>query len=148
MKTIKVLHLPAEGEASMIEVENTLAALYDKIGCQLIEMVSIPPLGVSLILDEEGKLFNRPLNEAATAFLSLVKSRDYIAGDALVVALEPTADGELQGLDPQMGEDLLSILRKSFSGSSDDEDIDEAEIEQILTEIEQSWEVEDDDYSA
>lgn len=147
MSTIKVLHVPAEGEASMIEVENSLTALYDKIGCQLIEMISITPLGVSLIIDEEGKLFNRPLNEAATAILSLVKNRDYIAGDALVVALEPTAEGELQGLNPQMGEDLLSILRRGFSGSSDDEDIDEAEIEQILTEIEQSWEV-DDDYSA
>ena len=67
---------------SMIEVENDLQAMYDKIGCLLVQ--TVPFAGENIVCDEEGRL------KPPTAGFELGDWR--IVGNALIVG--DTEDGD------------------------------------------------------
>ena len=67
---------------SMIEVENDLQAMYDKIGCLLVQ--TVPFAGENIVCDEEGRL------KRWTAGFELGSWR--IVGNALIVG--DTEDGD------------------------------------------------------
>lgn len=65
----------------------TCAELYALIGCDLIEHVGPNAKGESLIIDEEGKLKCREVNEEATQwFRESFGPYDYIVGNAVLVS--------------------------------------------------------------
>ena len=67
---------------SLIEIENDLQALYDKIGCLLVQ--TVPFAGENIVCDEEGRL------KPPTAGFKLGSWR--IVGNALIVG--DTEDGD------------------------------------------------------
>ena len=80
---MKAIYIDAKNETvSLIEVENSRQAMYDKIGCQLIQIV--PFSGENIVCDEEGRL------KRWTAGFELGSWR--IVGNALIVG--DTEDGD------------------------------------------------------
>lgn len=61
----------------------SLEELYRLIETDLVEVVHLPK-GFIMIVDEEGKLKARQVNEAATAVINVWGNPDYIVGNALV----------------------------------------------------------------
>ena len=73
---MKAIYIDAKnGTVSLIEVENSRQAMYNKIGCQLIQIV--PFSGENIVCDEEGRL------KHWTAGFQLGSWR--IVGNALIV---------------------------------------------------------------
>ena len=65
-----------------------LQELYKKIGCKLIEVVSLND-GWIMIIDEEGKLNDKPVNNIGTAYLRQTRhTQDYIVGDIVLCPSE------------------------------------------------------------
>lgn len=58
-----------------------LQELYQIVGCNMIEIVYLPDKMI-LVIDEEGKLQDKPINCQATILCKM--SDDYIVGDALL----------------------------------------------------------------
>lgn len=76
--------LKANGEADVIEIADTLKAYQDAVG-GYIEVVSLTER-YALIVNEEGKLQDLPLNNRATAICQrYLNTSDVIAGDAFIV---------------------------------------------------------------
>lgn len=70
--------MPANGRDFKLE------ELYKVLGCRMIQVINIHP-GTSMIVDEEGKLNNKPLNAVATALASgYIMPDDWIVGPAIV----------------------------------------------------------------
>ena len=83
---------------SMIEVENDLQAMYDKIGCLLVQ--TVPFAGENIVCDEEGRL------KSWTVGFELGSWR--IVGNALIVG--DTEDGDFA--DTKMSaEDVAREIR-------------------------------------
>lgn len=77
---MKAIKIPVEGKSKLIEIDNELEALQKAVG-GYIETVTIAS-DCCLIVDEEGRLKDKPLNITASRFgLPLV-------GDVLVVGVE------------------------------------------------------------
>ena len=74
----------------------TLQEMYELIGCQNIEFVY--PTGHSaMVIDEEGKIFQRPVNKTATIiarYTDAVYPNDCICGKAILGPLEMLGEGE------------------------------------------------------
>lgn len=88
------LFIPAD-PAAHLETRAPLPSSADllaaEIGCQYIEVVHSATLrrhGMALVIDEEGRLINRPINERATAL-----AEQLIVGDALLCGEVDTRDG-------------------------------------------------------
>lgn len=65
----------------------TLEELYEMLDCELVERLFIDGTEVIMIVDEEGKLKQKPQNIAATMVYhrrQRMNTWDWIAGDALV----------------------------------------------------------------
>jgi hypothetical protein len=60
-----------------------LDELYEMLSCHLIEVVDLP-CGKILIIDEEGKITEKPTNQIATMMYAQLS--DWIAGDCIVCA--------------------------------------------------------------
>ena len=79
---MKAIFIDAKKQTvSLIEVENDLQAIYDKIGCLLVQ--TVPFAGENIVCDEEGRL------KPPTAGFKLGSWR--IVGNALIVG--DTEDG-------------------------------------------------------
>ena len=63
----------------------TLEELYKKLDCKLIEVVSLQE-GWILIIDEEGKLNGKKINDIATSYFRKAKPyvNDFIVGDVIL----------------------------------------------------------------
>ena len=68
--------LPADGR------HYTLEEMYKATGCDMVQIVATKD-GRLMVLDEEGKLKGRPVNQVATG-LYLYGNQDPIVGDVLV----------------------------------------------------------------
>ena len=80
---MKAIFIDAKNKTvSQIEIENDLQAMYDKIGCLLVQ--TVPFAGENIVCDEEGRL------KPATAGFKLGSWR--IVGNALIVG--DTEDGD------------------------------------------------------
>ena len=83
------------GEIEDVQPKNgkrfTREELYEMLECDTVERVFIKGTGVIMIVDEAGKLRQRPLNVAATMVYHSCRRMsdcDWIAGDALVCYTE------------------------------------------------------------
>lgn len=76
---IKIIRLPAFGTCEVKQIENTLEALQHEVG-GYIETITLAA-DCCMIVDEEGRLKDKPLNEQASR-LGLA-----IVGDALLVGV-------------------------------------------------------------
>jgi hypothetical protein len=62
----------------------TLAELYSALGCNVVEVVRLRD-GQLLVIDENGKLVGREVNDAATTLARpLLQAHDVIVGPALL----------------------------------------------------------------
>lgn len=77
---IKILKLPVSGPCEVKQIENTLEALQQEVG-GYIETLTLAA-DCCMIVDEEGRLKDKPLNEKASR-LGLP-----IVGDALFVGVD------------------------------------------------------------
>ena len=59
-----------------------LKELYEMLNCELIEVVQTNSAGIIMIIDEEGKLKNLPINIEASRLSKI--GDDYIVGNAVV----------------------------------------------------------------
>lgn len=88
--------IPAEEERPLykVAIEN-LAGMQAAVG-GYIEIIDLGPLTASLVLDEEGKLAQKPINRRATLLFWLlfpsIRHHDVIVGDVLIVG-HPDKDG-------------------------------------------------------
>lgn len=77
-----VYFIPVSGDAREFAPENgkcfNLQELYKKIDCNLIEVVYLPN-GLIMIVDEEGRLNQKPINRLATTLVGGI-----IVGDVVV----------------------------------------------------------------
>lgn len=87
--TTQTLEMPA----SLTRAER-LKLMQDTVG-GWIEVVRLPD-GKLLVVDEEGKLRDKPYNEAATAIAAPRLTGDFIVGDALLVTHDEF-EGEDEG---------------------------------------------------
>ncbi len=95
---MKAIFIDAKNETvSMIEVENSRQAIYDKIGCRLIQIV--PFAGENIVCDEEGRL------KTWTDGFQLGSWR--IVGNALIVG--DTEDGDFADTKLSMDEIMEQI---------------------------------------
>lgn len=74
-----------DGTSLEVEPDNGkdfgLKELYTILDCELIEIVYLPDK-IMLVVDEEGKLQNKPVNLQVTVLANI--SDDYIVGNALL----------------------------------------------------------------
>jgi hypothetical protein len=86
---IHAIQIPVDEERPLYKVAiDGLTAMQEAVG-GYIEVVDLTPLTASLIVNEEGKLEQRPINRRATLLfwilLPSIRGRDVIVGDALIV---------------------------------------------------------------
>lgn len=65
----------------------TLDELRRYVGCDLIEIVRTTDVDVVLVIDDSGKLKNKPYNAKASEWAD-IPAWDYIAGNALAVVFK------------------------------------------------------------
>ena len=70
---------PASGKKGF-----TLEELRALIGCEYIEVAHFGHDGQFFVVDEEGKLLDKPINEEATRIYRQAGYDDYIVGNALL----------------------------------------------------------------
>lgn len=93
---IHAIQIPQDEERPLykVAIEN-LAGMQAAVG-GYIEIIDLGPLTASLVLDEEGKLAQKPINRRATLLFWLlfpsVRHHDVIVGDVLIVGY-PDKDG-------------------------------------------------------
>lgn len=70
-----------------------------------IQVIDLTSLNASLVMDEEGKLAQKPINRRATLLFWLlfpsVRHRDVIVGDAIIVG-QPDKDGNTTDVPPKV----------------------------------------------
>ncbi|RAN77975.1 hypothetical protein B5P43_18260 [Bacillus sp. SRB_336] len=86
---IRVIRIPQdEAEALSQTMLSNLASMQEAVG-GMIEFITVDPIKASLMVDEQAKLYGKPINRKATLLWWLLepaaRQRDVIAGDALVV---------------------------------------------------------------
>lgn len=112
---LRVVLIPADRQqpARWIEVDPHWQAMAEAIGAEYIEHVRTPYAGVAMLVDEEGRLTERPVNQR----VSEVLYPDSIAGDVLVCAEIDTPGG--RDLGALVGHDgLLRDLGLLPAGAS------------------------------
>lgn len=95
---MKILYIKQDGSVSEEEIPNTLEALQAKVG-GYIEVVKITKR-LRLIINEEGKLRELPLNRKATKLYQTAWGKiDVIVGNAVVAAIDPGGE-DFESLAP------------------------------------------------
>ena len=83
---VSAILIKADGTVTEIEPKNgtdfQLQECYKLLGCDMIQVIPTRA-GRIMVIDEEGKLNNKPVNREATAMVELFPG-DYIVGDALI----------------------------------------------------------------
>ena len=113
---MKALYIPASNEPlEVIDVPegDVLNKLYERIGCDLVEVVEVKD-GCSMYIDEEGK-YRRPTeyNGRATALATRARSIvpwDVIVGPAVLFG-PPDEEGEETGLSDQQVASFRQLAR-------------------------------------
>lgn len=96
---MKTIFLSTDDEAEFREIDNELEALQAAVGGN-IEVVHLPTDSDLMIVDEEGRLKDKPINRVAS-----VLARQTIVGDALLVSEQGEDFGDA---DPM----LLTLARR------------------------------------
>lgn len=93
-KTIKAVILRTDGTNKIIELADTLEALQKAVGGH-IQIVHCGADGYEdclLIIDEEGKLKDLPINVEASILFGVPSSIDYIVGTAILCGTDKLGD--------------------------------------------------------
>lgn len=103
----KAVVIQPDGEMRVVEIPDPpdeLAALKEHLDGGWLEMVTTPE-GLSMFLDEEGKLKRLPINDKATVISGLFP-RDVIVGPVVLLG-QVDRDGDCLGLTRKQLRDLL-----------------------------------------
>ena len=93
---LHAIQIPHDEERPLYKVAvDGLSGMQEAVG-GYIQVIDLTPLHASLVMDEEGKLANKPINRRATLLFWLlfpsVRHRDVIVGDAIIVG-QPDEQG-------------------------------------------------------
>jgi len=107
---IRVIRIPQDEAVPLEDVTlRNFTAMQTAVG-GYIEFVDIEQLHASLVVDENGKVYGKPLNRRATLLYWMVESsarmRDAIAGDVIIVG-EADRDGNSTDVPATLVELLL-----------------------------------------
>ena len=111
---IPALRLTSDGDLRRIDLEagpggDHLRAMYDQIGCDLVECVGLRD-GLDMWVDEEGKLKDSwNLNLAATAVLQRHGVPDLVAGTALLTG-GADEEGNTLGISDEAADEVRRLL--------------------------------------
>lgn len=125
---IRVLKLAPGKAPQVVELENTLEGLQNAVAegmtdRGMIELVRLPHVDV-LLIHEEGKLLNLPVNRRLSSFG--YETSDVLCGNVFICAeIEDEDDVHLASLP----EDRLKEYAEQFA---EPEDIDQSEVEKNL----------------
>lgn len=97
-KQLNGLFITMDNRVKEVSIKDDLDAFYEKINCDSIQIVNVnsrklPDVDALIILDEEGKIHNKDINQLATKLYG--NPYDFIVGDVLVFG--------------EAGEDLRSL---------------------------------------
>lgn len=122
-KSIRALRLDADGNLTPTSLEEDargthLEALYQNIGCDLVECVSLRD-DLDMWVDEEGKLKGAPLNLGATKAMLAAGRLDFSAGTGgfpgiagtAVFTGGPDADGNTTDIEASAAACVEETLR-------------------------------------
>lgn len=109
-----VQELNLKGEMSVIEFEKTdlVKKCYDFIGTDIVECVHLASLGVTMWLDEEGKLKNNvlPNLDASFMFIKEFTVQDVIMGHVVFTSDRTDEEGWALGLDDKQIELIQKLI--------------------------------------
>jgi hypothetical protein len=109
-----VQELSLKGEMSVIEFEKTdlVKKCYDFIGTDIVECVHLASLGVTMWLDEEGKLKNNvlPNLDASFMFIKEFTVQDVIMGHVVFTSDRTDEEGWALGLDDKQIELIQKLI--------------------------------------
>jgi hypothetical protein len=109
-----IQELSLKGEISIIEFEkkNLIKKCYDFIETDIVEAVHLASLGVTMWLDEEGKLKNNALPNLDGTFLFIQEfsQRDVIMGHVVFTSDKTDKEGWALGLSDAQIERLQTLI--------------------------------------
>ena len=119
-----VQELNLKGEISVIEFENEelVKKCYDFIGTDIVQAVHLPMYGVTMWIDEEGKLKNNVLPNLDATFMYLrqiAPYQDVIMGHAVFTSDKTDDEGWALGLTDAEIEKLKNIILQMQSKRPD-----------------------------
>ena len=96
---LHAIQIPQDEDRPLYKVAiDGLSGMQEAVG-GYIQVIDLTPLHATLVLDEEGKLSQKPINRRATLLFWLlfpsVRHRDVIVGDAIIVG-QPDEQGNTQ----------------------------------------------------
>lgn len=114
-KTIEAILLKVNGDTEIVDI-NALYRPLKELVDGWIECVDAPSLGITFVIDEEGKLKDKPVNYVATIMWSAdINNRggnltDVLVGNVVIVNIQVDSDGDWKSLtQKQINELLLKI---------------------------------------
>ena len=110
-----IQELKLKGEMEVIEFENEelVKKCYDFIGTDIVEAVHLRSLGVTMWLDEEGKLKNNvlPNLDGTLLFMKEFMVQDTIMGHVVFTSDKTDDEGWALGLTDEQLEKLQTVIR-------------------------------------
>lgn len=96
------------------ENENFLAKMYELIETDIVEAIDLPSLGLTMWIDEEGKLKNDVLPNLDGTFLYMKEYgvEDVIMGHITFTSIETDEDGYVLGLSDEKLEVIKTLITK------------------------------------
>lgn len=91
---MKALYKPVGRDSEVIDIDNTLEALQEKVG-GYIEVLACPVKGANIICNEEGKLMGLPQN--IPLYDRYLNVCDVLVGDILIVGTKGENFTDLTG---------------------------------------------------
>lgn len=118
-----VQELNLKGEISVIEFdkEELVKKCYDFIGTDIVECVHLPSLGITMWLDEEGKLKNNvlPNLDGTLLFMREFMVQDVIMGHVVFTSDKTDDEGWALGLEDEQLEKFKKMLLEMQSKRPD-----------------------------
>jgi hypothetical protein len=109
-----IQQLKLKGDISVIEFEkeNLVEKCYDFIGTNIVECVHLPSLGITMWLDEEGKLKNDnlPNLDGTILFVKEFLVQDVIMGHVVFTSDKTDDEGWALGLEDAELEKLKTLI--------------------------------------
>ena len=103
---MKALFKDVGRDSEVIEIDNTLEVLQDKVG-GYIEVLACPVKGTNIICNEEGKLMGLPQN--VPLYDRYMNVCDVLVGDILIVGND--GNGEFADLTGEQIEECLKVYK-------------------------------------
>lgn len=104
------------GEIKVIEFEKEqlFKVCYPFMETDIIQMINFPSLGVSMLIDEEGKMKNdnNPNLDATFLYMREYIVQDIIMGHVVFVSQEADEEGWTMGLTDEKIEELTKLINK------------------------------------